>query len=452
MEKEILIQNAETLEREYEWFVQVLNTRMQLYFMNDCAYESIVEVPAPDLSGNETPYAEFVQHYNMQLSERLILLLALAPHFKPQVLDCFFAKNVQYDRGYSEFGGITGQQHGGFIPTGETALFLLAGDDLALRIQLLPIFDEAHYFFRHNILRLDTAPVREPALSGALVPSQEYLAYFTEAGAAYQPKYSAQFPAKRLSTPLNWDDLILDPQAYTELQEILAWLEHHETILGDWNLGRVIKPGYRALFYGPPGTGKTMTAALLGKSTDREVYRIDLSQVVSKYIGETEKNLAGIFDRAENSDWILFFDEADALFGKRTSTKDAKDRYANQEIAYLLQRIEDFPGVAILATNLKANIDDAFARRFQSMIYFPVPTIEQRMLLWEKTFSGAVPLSPDVKWAEIARQYEISGGGIINVLQYCALMAVRRDPPLITQADIVNGIKKELRKEGKSGT
>src|SRR5690606_11585436 len=129
-----------------------------------------------------------------------------------------------------------------------------------------------------------------------------------------------------------------------------------------WDMRQLIKPGYRTLFYGPPGTGKTLTAMLLGKEFQRNVFRIDLSQVVSKYIGETEKNLEKIFQRAANKEWILFFDEADALFGKRTSVKDAHDRYANQEVSYLLQRVEDFPGLVILASNYKNNIDKAFVR------------------------------------------------------------------------------------------
>ncbi len=251
---------------------------------------------------------------------------------------------------------------------------------------------------------------------------------------------------ERITTLLEWDDLVLDSQAQEEIAELLAWLEHHQTLMRDWRLDRMIKPGYRALFYGPPGTGKTMTAALIGKLTGRDVYRIDLSQAVSKYIGETEKNLAGIFDRAENSKWILFFDEADALFGKRTTTKDAKDRYANQEVAYLLQRIEDFPGLAILATNFKGNIDDAFSRRFQSMIFFPMPNADQRLRLWNKAFPGHLQMAPDIDWEQIAQQYEISGGGIINVLQFCALSAVQRKPPVITQNDILSGIRKEFRK------
>ena len=127
-----------------------------------------------------------------------------------------------------------------------------------------------------------------------------------------------------------------------------------------------VKPGYRALFHGPPGTGKTLTATLLGKHTGRPVFRIDLSRVVSKYIGETEKNLSRLFDKAEHKDWILFFDEADALFGKRTEIRDAHDKYANQEVAYLLQRIESYAGLVILATNQRGNIDEAFLRRFQA--------------------------------------------------------------------------------------
>jgi SpoVK/Ycf46/Vps4 family AAA+-type ATPase len=244
---------------------------------------------------------------------------------------------------------------------------------------------------------------------------------------------------------------VLDTYALEDVHEILAWLKHKKVLLHDWGLARRIKAGYRALFYGPPGTGKTMTAALLGKSTGHKVYKIDLSQIVSKYIGETEKNLASIFDQAENSNWILFFDEADALFGRRSLSKDAKDRYANQEVAYLLQRIEEFTGVAILATNFKGNIDEAFTRRFQAMIYFPMPNEAQRLRLWRDAFTGPLPISPQIDWDNIAQQYEVSGGAIINVLRYCALTAVQRTKPLITAEDVHQGVRRELRKEGKSG-
>ena len=193
-----------------------------------------------------------------------------------------------------------------------------------------------------------------------------------------------------------WGDLILDKKVLSNLDDIKAWLLHSEKILDKWKLRRHLKSGLRVLFYGAPGTGKTMAATLLGKETKRPVFRVDLSLVVSKYIGETEKNLGQLFDEAEDKDWILFFDEADALFGKRTQTRGANDRYANQEVAYLLQRIEDFAGLVILATNIQTNIDEAFARRFQHMIHFPKPNKTQRKRLWERLFVEQITIANEV--------------------------------------------------------
>ena len=314
----------------------------------------------------------------------------------------------------------------------------------------MPLFEPDHFFYKHNILKYTSQKKEEPLLSGGITITYEYLTYLTT-GNAYEPTYSSDFPAKRLSTRLEWEDLILDPLILDEIEEMLAWIQHRKTIMEDWGLEKKLKPGYRAMFYGPPGTGKTLTASLLGKATGMAVYRIDLSQIVSKYIGETEKNMASIFNQAEHKDWILFFDEADALFGKRTATSDAKDRYANQEVAYLLQRIEAFPGTIILATNLKGNIDDAFSRRFQAFVYFPMPGPEQRLQLWQNAFSKKTKLADDVNLQEIAEKYEIAGGAIINILRYCSLAALRRGGNIIEKQDIVRGIRREYRKEGKTG-
>jgi len=209
-------------------------------------------------------------------------------------------------------------------------------------------------------------------------------------------------------------------------------------------------PGYRSLFYGPSGTGKTLTATLIGAELGVDVYRIDLSMVVSKYIGETEKNLANVFDQAQHKNWILFFDEADALFGKRTQTTSSNDRHANQEISYLLQRVEDYPGVVILATNLKANIDEAFARRFQSLVYFPLPDVIQRQQLWENMLSGPPGLAVGVDLARLAQSYQLSGGAITNVVRYGAISALQNNRSSIELDDLVKGVSKELRKEGKT--
>jgi SpoVK/Ycf46/Vps4 family AAA+-type ATPase len=218
----------------------------------------------------------------------------------------------------------------------------------------------------------------------------------------------------------------------------------------DWGLEKSIKPGYRSLFYGPSGTGKTLTATLIGAELGVDVYRIDLSMVVSKYIGETEKNLASVFDQAQHKNWILFFDEADALFGKRTQTSSSNDRYANQEVSYLLQRVEDYPGIVILATNLKANIDEAFARRFQSLVYFPLPDVSQRHRLWENTLNGRSGLADGVDLKHLAKDYELSGGAITNVVRYGAISALQMNRSSISRDDLVIGVTRELRKEGKT--
>ena len=269
-------------------------------------------------------------------------------------------------------------------------------------------------------------------------------------GNVRKPHFSFDFPAKLIETEMDWTDLVLDPFTMEQVLEIKAWIRHGDVLLNQLGLKKKVKPGYRALFYGPSGTGKTLTASLLGKMAGRDVYRIDLSLVISKYIGETEKNLEKIFKQAENKNWILFFDEADALFGKRTKITDAHDRFANQEVSYLLQRVEDYAGVVILASNFRSNIDEAFMRRFQAIIHFPMPKPADRLRLWKEGFSDRTELDPRIDLGAFAAEYEISGGGIMNVIRYATLMALNKGTRTITYDDLLNGIRKEFTKEGKT--
>ena len=287
------------------------------------------------------------------------------------------------------------------------------------------MFQRDYWFYTSNILRLEGANEGEPFLSGQLRVSEEFLSHVL-LNREYKPDYSIGFPAKLITTPLEWEDMVLDYQTHEALEEINTWIEHQHTIMEDWGLKRILKPGYRALFYGPPGTGKTLAATLLGKKNNMDVYRVDLSMIVSKYIGETEKNLAKVFDLAENRNWILFFDEADALFGKRTTTNTSNDRHANQEVAYLLQRIEDFPGTVILATNLKSNIDEAFSRRFQSIIYFSMPSEELRAELWRSMLPKEWLGDDAEELIATAAKSELSGGSIANVVRKCAVQLVSK--------------------------
>jgi ATPase family associated with various cellular activities (AAA) len=440
--------NAACLEREIAWLREILDLRLRRHAGEADAAEPLAALAPPPLPPG-APYAELIRRLALGTAERLVLLLALVPHVKPDVLDVLFIQNRALERRFTEFGGVTGSSHGGFLPTGETALFVLAGDDLAARLRYREILGPEHPLSTENVLRLDHRHSDEPRLSAALQLTPDAIERLTT-GRPYHPPFSPEFPAQRIATAYEWDDLVLDRPAREEVEDIAAWVRHEATLLGGWGLAKRLKPGFRSLFYGPPGTGKTLTAALLGKTTGRPVYRVDLSKVVSKWIGETEKNLASLFDHAQHQHWILFFDEAEALFGKRSESRNANDRAANQQIAYLLQRIEDFPGIVILATNLRSHLDEAFTRRFQSMIHFPMPDAGQRLRLWEGNFKDKpFRLAADVDLGRLARDHEIAGGSILNVLRYACLKAVARTPQEVRAQDLLRGVQREMHKEGK---
>lgn len=437
-----------TLARELDWLAAVLDVRLKLYFGLDSPVTAVEDLPAPELlPAPADPYAQAVTRKKLGWAERLVLALALAPHLRPQLLDPLFVRNATYDRAFTEFGGLRGKHHPGFLPTGETALFLLAGDDLARRLPHQARLWSTSPLATAGLVYLGPTEPGEPALGGALSVPPDALARLTT-GRRTSPQYSPDFPAQRVTTPLTWADLVLDYTVLDQLEEIKTWLVHEKTIMQDPHLRRHLKPGFRALFYGPPGTGKTLTACLLGEATGHRVYRVDLSMIVSKYIGETEKNLARVFDTAARRRWILFFDEADALFGKRTAASSSNDRHANQETAYLLQRIENFPGVIILASNLKGNLDEAFSRRFQAMIHFPLPGAEERERLWRQAFSSVIPSLAEDSYQELAEKYKLAGGVVINVLRHCVLQSKRGHAVNLTE--VKQGILRELAKEGKT--
>lgn len=449
MVTDLSYRNAATLNIELDWFFMLLDTRLKLHFGQECDYSDIFDINPPEFGKEESMYANFINHYDMTFTERAVFVLSLVPHIKPQLLDVFLSRNGTSSRHFTEFGGRNGHSFSGFLPTGETALFLLAGDDLQKRLSFYYLFEADHFFAQHNILKLERPGENEPELNGFLSLSREITDLVTT-GNIRKPVFGLDFPAKKIEAGLDWDDLVLDPYTMEQVLEIKTWIEYGDVLLNNLGLTKKLKPGYRSLFYGPPGTGKTLTASLLGKVTDRDVYRIDLSMVVSKYIGETEKNLENIFRKAEHKEWILFFDEADALFGKRTNINDAHDRFANQEVSYLLQRVEDYAGVVILASNQRSNLDEAFTRRFQSIIHFPMPKQSDRLRLWKNAFSDKTPLEEMVDLQEISAEYELSGGAIMNVVRYATLMTLKKESRVISLNDILEGIRKELRKEGRT--
>jgi hypothetical protein len=256
--------------------------------------------------------------------------------------------------------------------------------------------------------------------------------------------------ARKIIPRYSWQDIILPDDKIAILREIVATVLGRPIVLEAWGVGRKLaaSSGVTILFAGPPGTGKTMAAEVIATELGLDLFKIDLSTIVSKYIGETEKNLERIFNEAQSSNAILFFDEADAIFGKRSEVKDAHDRYANIEISYLLQRMEAYDGVTILATNLRANLDEAFTRRLQFAVDFPFPEEEDRLRIWQTLFPPTVPRAPELDFGLLARRFKLAGGSIRNIIVSAAFLAAAAGTP-VTMDLLLHATRRELQKMGR---
>jgi len=256
--------------------------------------------------------------------------------------------------------------------------------------------------------------------------------------------------ARKIIPRFDWQDIILPDDQVAQLTEIITTVRGRPIVLEDWGVGQKLtsSQGVTILFAGPPGTGKTMAAEVLAKELGLDLYKIDLSTVVSKYIGETEKNLEKIFHEAASSNAILFFDEADAIFGKRSEVKDAHDRYANIEISYLLQRMEGYDGVTILATNLRANLDEAFTRRLQFAIDFPFPEEVDRLKIWKALFPPDVPRMDNLDFQFLSRRFKLAGGNIRNIIVNAAFQAAA-DGGVVKMEHLLHGTRREMQKMGR---
>ena len=256
--------------------------------------------------------------------------------------------------------------------------------------------------------------------------------------------------AHKIQPKYEWADIILPEDQTEQLSEICSYVKHYSTVYGDWGFERKLSlgKGLNVLFTGPSGTGKTMAAEIIAHELGLDLYKIDLSAIVSKYIGETEKNLDRIFQEGQTSNAILFFDEADALFGKRSEVRDSHDRYANIEIAYLLQKMDEYDGIVMLATNLRKNMDEAFSRRMHFALEFPIPEEADRYRIWKSMFPPEVPLAKDIDLEFMSRQFKITGGNIKNIALGAAFLAAE-DGGCINTENLVRATKREYQKMGK---
>ncbi|MBL7740233.1 MAG: ATP-binding protein [Chitinophagaceae bacterium] len=435
---------SKNIAHSLSFLYETISRRLHYFFQKE--KPEPFSYPEIKLEEDNTPMHHFLLTHKVNMEEFIILLLGLTPHIQPNFLDTIIQEFLPNGGDFPEIGGVKGSNHRGTIPTGETALFIIGGNDMGKRMQVSLYFSPDHFFAKENILSLETVKEGEPRMSGRIILQPEYVDLFTT-GIIAKPSFGPEFPARSVTTKMEWDDLVINPRSAQQISDIKTWLQYNTTFMQEWGMDKRVRPGYRALFHGPSGTGKTLTATLLGKQFGLDVYRIDLSQVVSKYIGETEKNLEKVFTKAEYRNWILFFDEADALFGKRSNVQSAHDKYANQEVSYLLQRVEDFPGLVILASNFKSNIDQAFLRRFNAIIHFPMPNAAERLVLWRSAIPAKAMLADTIDLSVIASKYDLSGSAIVSVIHYASLQTIARNDTLIHRQDLIEGIRREYEKE-----
>ena len=287
---------------------------------------------------------------------------------------------------------------------------------------------------------------RASAEAGGRVPEVETL--WSAAREAARPEFSGL--AQRIVPRYRFEDLVLPDRVLSQLRHLESYLAEQETVMQRWGAQAVRPRGYglKVLFSGAPGTGKTMCAEVLAGSLGLDLFKVDLSAVVSRWVGETEKNLREIFDAAEGGGSVVLFDEADALFGARGDVKQAQDRFANQEVSFLLQRLEVFEGCAILTTNLQENIDQAFLRRFGAVVEFPLPSVTERQHLWQRAIPPHAPLADDLDLQYLADQFALSGGAIVNAAINGAVVASAKRKPL-GMPHLIEAIARELHKNGK---
>jgi hypothetical protein len=312
----------------------------------------------------------------------------------------------------------------GLDPAVVTAPYLLAPDQIARASE------SARVQAAYEGARLSAAHVRQ--------------------GARAQNAASLERLARRIVPAVGWDDLVLPSSTVDQIRELAARARHRDQVLSDWRMrpGGGRGRGITALFAGDSGTGKTMSAEVIAGELGLDLYAINLATVVDKYVGETEKNLDRLFTEAAGVNGVLLFDEADAIFGKRSEVRDAHDRYANIESAFLLQRMESFDGLAVLATNLRANLDEAFTRRLDAVVDFPVPDSRLRRALWERCLGGRLPRADDLDLDFCASAFQLSGGNIRSATLTAAYLAADAGRP-VRMADLIRAVQREYRKLGR---
>jgi len=388
-------------------------------------------LPPLSVYDGEGPLAKVVSASGLSRAEALILVAALAPEVDERFNDLY---RKLAGRALGE--GLTG-----------TVARTLGARSFEGRMAMATLLAPGSTLRRVGLLELEPSPHGE--LAGT-IRAESDLAAWVLGRPPISGRATPDFPATLLRTVHTLDDVVVTGAVARKLDELVARIRHREEVVYDWGFGHRHDDveGLVALFHGPPGTGKTMTAAAVAKHAGLAAYRVDLSALVSKYIGETEKQLARIFDRSARQRCVLVFDEADAVFGTRTAISDSHDLYANQTVSYLLSRVESHPGIVLLTTNLLSNIDDAFRRRIHVVIEFPTPGVGERVRLWRDVVPPELPLAADLDLHGLAERFSLTGAQIRDATIEAAYRAAA-DGKIVTNEHLTAGVRRQYEKAGR---
>ncbi|TND08149.1 MAG: AAA ATPase [Bacteroidetes bacterium] len=443
--KEEIEVNQSVIDRDVTHLVDVFGKRIAEH--SGAPSVTVFDDFHPIGESDQGPYAELVRSMQLEKTDRALLALTLLIYYSPLRL----TRAIDTVRkgtfiSMPEIGGYFLEETKTFVPTLETLAFILYGNNETDRLYEFVKYIIKGKLFREQIIRLGASETNRRSFSdfnSVPVLATEYIHHLLY-GREVRPDFGDDFPARKINCDIDVKRQLILPVHTAREVGLLQHAIH--SVEESLKQGKKVK-GMPALFFGPPGTGKTLTATALGQLTGRPVFKIDLAQVVSKYVGETEKRLANVFDRADGKNWILFFDEADSLFAKRTGVGDAHDRYANLLTAYLLQRMEDYAGISILSTNYRQNLDQAMTRRFVQIIRFPEPQHKERDQIWQTALPEGFEYEAGMS-TKVLAQAELTGANIAMILKLCMLHAVSRKTTTITANDIKYWSIQEFAKSG----
>ena len=425
--EEEIAANAPVISKETYWLYRVMSARIQ----DDVADSTLADVFAierPDLTKSISPYAKFVRENKLNTVERLALVLAIAPHIDPRLLDTTKLNTRTHEEsGIEDVGGA-------LVGSADTLSWLVGTKRLEDQFEKLGfLYDDEHLFSVSGVLSLvaDSGDPGQPLITRRLVIAPDYLARFTN-GKLPAALVGAGLGARHLTTELDWDDLVVSAGTVNQLREIKTWLRQNRNVPPNKLVADELPAGYRAWFHGPPGTSKRLAAKLLGKSSAQDIYRIDLSQLLAAHTGEMKESLDRFLKMGARNDWILVFDQADALSEKR-----------NPGSRSIVAEIANYEGLAIVVSeSKKAGAIDL--RDIDSVVYFPPPRPEQRLRIWKSAVPATFALAGDVDLARIASDYELNRTQIFKVVKTATLVALDRGESMLTNADLLRAIKGQL--------